>query len=867
MDTDLTLAPYAAQGDWHLVLPRYILCSRWTRDKRVLDLVCGRGIGCEILRRSGATRIVGVDTREEVVQWAADHLSSHTVSFRSLHKGSALPFDDRSFDAIVALNPTRGFGQAHFQEIRRVLAPDGLLVVAEPLGPYVTLAQFLPFFDRDPIGEPSDPADIRLLIELFGEPFVVNEHPILGLLYRPWSGADLDYGYERPDLTLTRGLPSSRMIHQRLLAFGLSPDQTCGQLIPLPYYETAGQIEQMIREAHQELEMLQANKAVLEEELRDQDREIQQLEDQANLLQREIEVLQNDLQQAEDQQALLEEPPSSLMAFPTDLTLDWQEEAQVQEIWEAATRWQEYAESLRAEFDRFTAEQRERELEAQRQLAQLEEALTFLKEEHASCSGELATSQEALARSKEEILRRDQRIETLENDLVERERRLDQFTQEVSTTIEESQQVKRDLAAAESRLAEVRTSQTKVQETSIGLDKEIRSKNAQIQTLERERMAMRVEMAALERENEKLSIAKAALDRQLATQPEELSSANRTIEELRQLVERHEAQIAAFSIPPGPAGPPLERKPGELAITDQTTPPLPEIRVPSDRKTDATSEAFLAPGRSEAIRAILDLEEKQRLKAEIKARDQRILTLESTLARTEPASPIDDSGAVTPSPEQPKPPTRPTDIRRLTPPPALKGTPPRVTPPTKPPQAETIPAAIPTPPADQPAEAHETRRPVSAGQPGVEPPAEIQPPSVGPSLVERAELPAESREDLAESDWIAATPMVAESVADEKPAKVLPPSPDREPKMPPPTAEPEAQVTPLAEPVAPAGEPIIPAAEPVEPAGEPIIPAAEPVEPAGEPIIPAAEPVAPAVEPAPQDSESPTRQGEPPPQE
>ena len=166
MGTNLTLAPYAAQGDWHLILPRYILCAHWARGKRILDLVCGRGIGCEILRRAGATQIVGVDTRDEVVGWANDHLSSHTVSFHTLQRGAPLPFVDHSFDMIIALNPTRGLGRSHYHEIRRVLEYSGTLVITEPAGPQVTLAEFLPYFDRDPIGEASEPADVRFLVEI-----------------------------------------------------------------------------------------------------------------------------------------------------------------------------------------------------------------------------------------------------------------------------------------------------------------------------------------------------------------------------------------------------------------------------------------------------------------------------------------------------------------------------------------------------------------------------------------------------------------------------------------------------------------------------------------------------------------------------
>lgn len=119
-------------------MARYTFAARLARGKRVLDAGCGAGYGSAELARA-AERVVGVDRAPEAIEFARAHYAAANVSFE---EGSceALPHADASFELVVAfeviehLENWRGF----LREVRRVLAPNGQLVVSTPNKLYYT---------------------------------------------------------------------------------------------------------------------------------------------------------------------------------------------------------------------------------------------------------------------------------------------------------------------------------------------------------------------------------------------------------------------------------------------------------------------------------------------------------------------------------------------------------------------------------------------------------------------------------------------------------------------------------------------------------------------------------------------------------
>ncbi len=105
---------------------RLLDAAKITRGMRVLDLACGTGITASLAAARGATAI-GADFSLAMIQAAKQRYPA--IRFH-LAEANALPFEDESFDVVLA-----NFGVNHFAfplgdlgEARRVLKPGGRLV-------------------------------------------------------------------------------------------------------------------------------------------------------------------------------------------------------------------------------------------------------------------------------------------------------------------------------------------------------------------------------------------------------------------------------------------------------------------------------------------------------------------------------------------------------------------------------------------------------------------------------------------------------------------------------------------------------------------------------------------------------------------
>lgn len=116
----------------HEHLHRYALVQRVAAGRDVLDLACGEGYGVALLAHS-ARRVIGVDASVEAVVHARRAYGGASVSFAA-GDAANLPLADASVDLVVSFETIEHLGaqDAMVAHMRRVLRPDGLLIISTP---------------------------------------------------------------------------------------------------------------------------------------------------------------------------------------------------------------------------------------------------------------------------------------------------------------------------------------------------------------------------------------------------------------------------------------------------------------------------------------------------------------------------------------------------------------------------------------------------------------------------------------------------------------------------------------------------------------------------------------------------------------
>ena len=113
-------------------LHRYAIAGSLASGKEVLDIACGEGYGSKLLSMSAAS-VVGVDIDEAVVQHAAEKYLKPGLKFL-VGSANNIPVPDASIDLVVSFETLEhhSLHEEMYLEIKRVLRPDGLLVISTP---------------------------------------------------------------------------------------------------------------------------------------------------------------------------------------------------------------------------------------------------------------------------------------------------------------------------------------------------------------------------------------------------------------------------------------------------------------------------------------------------------------------------------------------------------------------------------------------------------------------------------------------------------------------------------------------------------------------------------------------------------------
>ncbi|WP_051293598.1 glycosyltransferase [Pseudoduganella violaceinigra] len=118
---------------------RYATILEMVAGKVVLDVACGEGYGSAMLSQSAAT-VTGVDISAEAVRHAANTYRLRDNLRYQQGSATALPFADASFDVVVSFETIEHLAEQEemLAEIRRVLRPEGFVVISSPNRPVYT---------------------------------------------------------------------------------------------------------------------------------------------------------------------------------------------------------------------------------------------------------------------------------------------------------------------------------------------------------------------------------------------------------------------------------------------------------------------------------------------------------------------------------------------------------------------------------------------------------------------------------------------------------------------------------------------------------------------------------------------------------
>ncbi|MBI1956510.1 MAG: methyltransferase domain-containing protein, partial [Acidobacteria bacterium] len=254
---------------------RYLFARRFSGGKKVLDAACGAGYGSALLG-ANAREVCGVDISSEAVEYARGHYASAHVHFGQADC-LALPFTSGRFDFVVAFEIIEHLEhpEEFLKELRRVLSPDGLLLLSTPNRLYYTedRGEVNPFHRR----EFSYSELEGILKPVFSHHSLLFENHMAALLISG-SNAAPDFAAPAPgsilqeDRAAGQTKDSEREAHYFV---ALCSEQPLEPIQPLLYFPSTGNV---LRERENHIRLLMEQLKKLDQQLSEKDAYIRQLQ-------------------------------------------------------------------------------------------------------------------------------------------------------------------------------------------------------------------------------------------------------------------------------------------------------------------------------------------------------------------------------------------------------------------------------------------------------------------------------------------------------------------------------------------------------------------------------------------------------------
>jgi len=391
-------------GAWRR-LPRYVALVPVLRRRRVLVLGLAGGEGVAFLAAGRARSVVVADRDADAMADGEGRLGGPGIECVTL-EGDTLPFEDVSFDAVVALGSHGPASAGRLDEVRRVLSPDGVFAVSldNPARRGLPVAGE----DASPPGDGSGHALLVVLRGAFEHVRLVGQTPVVGFLFSDLGVPDGGRGAPRVEDELLGGALDETDAWLALCTDVAAASAFDPNLVRLPFDDLAGHLleeasdrETRLRELagrSEQAEGFQTRLDELEVALREAQSELEGVDDPADLL----EVFEEALAAAD---AIDEEEPTaeeSASPTPADRVGD---------------------PGRLAELEAAAAAERSRRRQLSDLVGELEEATREARAAGRRAEGELEELRRDHARLLVERDGRDERIAALEARLVRRRRR------------------------------------------------------------------------------------------------------------------------------------------------------------------------------------------------------------------------------------------------------------------------------------------------------------------------------------------------------------------------------------------------------------------------------------------------------------
>ena len=161
----------------------------------VLDIGCGTGLlTYAIAAKYPKAELVGIDASEEMIAVAQKKRCPKNCQYKAA-LAEAIPFEDGKFDVVVSAlffhHVNKSLKQKVFQEIKRVLKPNGILVIADIGKPYTMIGKFMAYsgwvFLRQPEIKENIDGMVPCMMDEFGFGNPVELMRASGYIY-VWKG-------------------------------------------------------------------------------------------------------------------------------------------------------------------------------------------------------------------------------------------------------------------------------------------------------------------------------------------------------------------------------------------------------------------------------------------------------------------------------------------------------------------------------------------------------------------------------------------------------------------------------------------------------------------------------------------------------